>query len=276
MTPGGLVGSDDPAGADAGHRAPIERGEPAVRAEGLRAAARRLTSLQKPAGGAPGYSRYVNRRIGRYLAAAAYVVGLRPNQVTALSALCSAAGITVLATVRPGPSTGVLVTGLLLLGYALDSADGQLARLRRMSSTSGEWLDHMVDCVKISSMHLAVLVGLYRFAHLRSAGYLLVPLGFCVVTAALFFGMTLNDQLRRAHAVHTGVAAAAPRDTSRLRSLVLICTDFGTVCAIFLVWGWPTAFLIGYAALFAAHAAFLALASVKWFRDMQALDARRS
>lgn len=243
-----------------------------VRADGYRAVVHRLASAQKTARGAPAYSRYINRRIGRYLAAAAYLLGLTPNQVTALSALCSAAGIAVLGTVRPGPLTGVLVTGLLLLGYALDSADGQLARLRGTSSMAGEWLDHMVDCAKICAMHLAVLIGLYRFAQLHSALYLLVPLGCCVVTTVLFFGMTLKDQLRRARAATGGMPAAAPPDPSRLRSIVMISTDFGTVCAVFLLWGWRDGFLIAYAGLFAAHVVFLGLASVKWFRDMRALD----
>jgi phosphatidylglycerophosphate synthase len=246
--------------------------EPHAR-ERYREVIHRLASAQKTARGAPAYSRYVNRRVGRYLAAAAYLLGLTPNQVTIVSALFSAGAIAVLATAPPGALVGVLVTFLFLLGYALDSADGQVARLRGQSSLSGEWLDHMVDCAKIAAMHLAVLIGVYRHFHLHSDGYLLVPLGFCVVTTVLFFGMTLNDQLRRTHAASTGVPARAPADPSRLRSLVMIATDFGTVCAVFLLWGWRDGFLVGYAALFAAHVVFLVLAAAKWFRDIRALDA---
>lgn len=244
----------------------------ATKTAGYRAVVRRLASAQKTAHGAPAYSRYANRRLGRYLAAAAYRAGMTPNQVTALSALCSAAGIALLATVQPAALTGVLVTVALLLGYALDSADGQLARLRGTSSISGEWLDHMVDAAKISSMHLAVLIGWYRFGRVPSEGYLLIPIAFCAVTAVLFFGMTLNDQLRRVKAATTGVPHPVPTDSSGLRSLAMVATDFGVVCAIFLLWGWQDGFLIGYAVLFGAHVVFLALASVKWFRDMQALD----
>jgi phosphatidylglycerophosphate synthase len=247
----------------------------AARAEGYADVVRRLATAQKTARGAPAYSRYVNRKVGRHLAAAAYLLGRTPNQVTAASALCSAGGIAVLATVRPAALVGVVVTALLLLGYALDSADGQLARLRGTSSMAGEWLDHIVDCAKICSMHLAVLIGLYRFAHLHSARYLLVPLGFCVVTTVLFFAMTLNDQLRGVRAALTGVAPAPPPAPSRLRSLALIPTDYGVLCAVFLLLGWRTGFLIAYAVLFAAHAGFLVLASAKWFRDAQALDPAR-
>jgi phosphatidylglycerophosphate synthase len=246
-------------------------GTPA-RSEGYRAVVRRLSSAQKPAPGAPAYSRYINRRLGRYLAAAAYRAGLTPNQVTALSALCSAVAIAILATVQPAALTGVLVTFLFLLGYALDSADGQLARLRGTSSMSGEWLDHMVDAAKISSMHLAVLIGWYRFGRVPSERYLLIPIAFCLVTAVLFFGMTLNDQLRRVKTATTGVPAGPRPDASRLRSMAVIGTDFGVVCAAFVLWGWQDGFLVVYSALLAVHVAFLALASVKWFRDMKALD----
>jgi phosphatidylglycerophosphate synthase len=254
----------------------LERREPRAGAGRYSDVVRRLASAQKTARGAPAYSRYVNRRVGRYLAAAAYLLGLSPNQVTMLSGLCSAGGIAVLATVQPGPLIGVLVTGLLLLGYALDSADGQVARLRKESSLSGEWLDHMVDSAKISSMHLAVLIGLYRFGDLHGAGYLLVPLGFCVVNAVLFFGMTLNDQLRRSSAATTGVPARVPPDPTLVRSMLLVATDYGLVCLVFVLWGWRDGFLVAYAVIFAAHAAFLALAAVKWFREMRTLDIDRS
>jgi phosphatidylglycerophosphate synthase len=240
--------------------------------ESHRALVARLGGAQKGAKGAPAYSRFVNRRLGRQLAAAAYQANLSPNQVTVLSALFSAAGITVLALMRPSVLTGVLVAGLLLLGYALDSADGQLARLRRASSTAGEWLDHMIDSAKISALHCAVLVSLYRFFNLGSSAYLLVPLGFCIVAAVHFFGTTLNDQLRRVHAAtpRSDVAGARP---SVLRSLMVAPTDFGVLCLAFLLLGWRVGFLVGYALLFAAQAVYLLLAAVKWFREMVALDA---
>ena len=59
---------------------------------------RRLRSAQKgKARGAPAYSVYVNRSIGRVLAAIAYRAGLTPNQVTAVSALFTFTGIVLIA-----------------------------------------------------------------------------------------------------------------------------------------------------------------------------------
>ena len=117
-----------------------------------------LRSAQKPSRGTAAYSRLVNRPAGRMVAALAHGMGVTPNQATAVSATLTGAGILLIALARPGWVTGVAIAVLLASGYVLDSVDGQLARLRGGGSKSGEWLDHTVDCVKTSSLHLVVLV----------------------------------------------------------------------------------------------------------------------
>jgi phosphatidylglycerophosphate synthase len=235
---------------------------------------RRLASAQKKAArGAPPYSIYVNRRVGRYLAAWAYRAGLTPNAVTGISAAFTFAGIALIATVEPVWWLGLVVWLLLAAGYAFDSADGQVARLRGGGSASGEWLDHVVDALKISTLHLAVLISAYRFFELSNDALLLVPIGYCIVAAVSFFAMILNDQLKAAYGAASASAAvtgpAAKADgRSRLRSLVLVPTDYGFLCMLFVLLGFPALFFVAYAAFFAANAAHLALASVKWFKDM--------
>ena len=137
---------------------------------GYRATVARLAGAQKTTKGAPAYSRFVNRPAGRGLAAVAYLLGMTPNMVTAVSAAFSFAGIGVLIFWHPSALTGMIVCLCLALGYAFDAADGQLARLRGGGSISGEWLDHMVDATKISALHLAVLIGVYRFFPVRPFG----------------------------------------------------------------------------------------------------------
>lgn len=231
----------------------------------------RLAGAQKHTPGAPAYSRFVNRPLGRRFAAAGYLLGLTPNMITGISALFSFAGIAVLALVRPTLWSGIVVCLALVLGYAFDAADGQLARLRGGGSHAGEWLDHMVDAAKISSLHLAVLIAAYRFFDLDSAAWLLIPIGFVLVANVMFFGMILNDLLRARQAAKTG-AALKRQGPSTLRSLMVIPTDYGLLCVVFLLLGAPSVFFVVYALLFAANAAFMALASVKWFRDMSVLD----
>ena len=229
----------------------------------------RLRGAQKGhARGAPAYSVYVNRRIGRVLAAVAYRFGLTPNQVTGVSAVHTFAGIALIATVPPTWWSGVVVAVLLVLGYAWDSADGQVARLRGGGSLAGEWLDHFVDAFKIAALHLAVLIGLYRFGDLDEV-FLLVPIGFSIVATVTFFGMILNDLLKGAR----GVASSHARAGGTFgRSMLLLPTDFGVLCLVFLLWGALPVFLTAYGALFAVSTLFLGAASVKWFREMRRVD----
>ena len=207
------------------------------------------------------------------MAAAAFRAGATPNVVTAISAVFTFAGIVVLAFVPPYWWTGVLVWLLLAVGYAFDSADGQVARLRGGGSFAGEWLDHVIDCIKISSLHLAVLITAFLHFGLPNPALLLVPIVFAVVAAAEFFTMILNDQLKRVAAGRTGQPPAATGRRSALRSALLIPTDYGIVCLVFLTLGAPPVFFVLYTLLLIANAGHFALALVKWFRDMRALDA---
>ena len=71
---------------------------------------RRLAGAQKGAQGAPAYSRFVNRPLGRVLAALAFHAGLTPNAVTAVSAVWTAAGIALVAVAPLGWATGAAVS----------------------------------------------------------------------------------------------------------------------------------------------------------------------
>lgn len=227
----------------------------------------RLRSAQKPpAKGSPAYSRFVNRRIGRFLAAGAYHARLTPNHVTFISAAFSALALALVALVRPTPLTGVAVTLALLVGYAFDSADGQLARLRGGGSPAGEWLDHVVDAIKTSALHLSVLIGWYRFYDTGDR-QLLIPIGFTLVGAVFFFVQILTDQLRRAHPRQAPAAADSSR-AAVLRSLVVLPTDYGLLCAIFVALAWPAVFTVLYGLLFAGTTLFVLAALPKWYREV--------
>lgn len=234
----------------------------------------RLRAAQKPAGrGAPAYSIYVNRRAGRYLAAAAYRAGVTPNQVTAISAALTFGAVAMLAVLPASEPLGVVITVLLALGYAFDSADGQVARLRGGGTAAGEWLDHVVDAVKSSALHAAVLLSLYRMPGVPR-GWLLVPLGFTVVAAVSFAVFLLNDLLKAARA-GADTTSVIRTGSTPLRSLLGAPTDYGVLVYVFLLLGAPAVFLIGYGLLFLAHTLYLAAALPKWYRDMTGLDVSR-
>jgi len=231
----------------------------------------RLGAAQKSARGGQAYSVYVNRRLGRLGAAAAYQLSLTPNMVTVISAGFSFTGIAVIALVSGWWSA--TAAPLLLIGYSLDAADGQLARLRGGGSLSGEWLDHMIDSVKITSVHLAALIHFYNFSDLDHR-WLLVPLGYTVVSVALFFAQLLNEQLRRNAGL--GARAASAGSASSLMLFLKLPHDYGALCATFVLLGAPRVFVGVYTFLLAFNVGYLSLALVKWFREMRGLDAARA
>lgn len=231
----------------------------------------RLAAHQKRvAPGAPAYSVFVNRRVGRYIAAAAYRANLTPDAVTGISAVLTFVGIALIAIMAPQWWLGPVVWLLLAVGYAFDSADGQVARLHGSGSLAGEWLDHVVDCVKLATLHLAVLVTAFRHWSVVEP-WLLVPLAFGVVGSVTFFAMILNDQLRR-HDASAAVTAGTPMEGSVLRSLLLLPTDYGIQCLMFVMLGVPAVFVPVYTLFFLASAGFAMLALPKWLRDMRRHD----
>jgi phosphatidylglycerophosphate synthase len=232
--------------------------------------------------GAPGYSRWVNRPVGRQLAIIAFRVGLSPNQVTILSGLTSLAGIAVLAIAPATVGAGFLVAFLLALAYALDSADGQVARMQGGGSRAGEWLDHVIDCVKIAALHAAVLIAWYRWFDLPDV-VLLVPIVAGIQLSTYFFSMILTDQLRAAAVAEAGPdpapvepasPPAKPVDEGRppvLASLIILPTDYGVLCLCFVLLGFHDAFVWVYSAITLAGVALLVAALGKWFRDLSRL-----
>ncbi|MCU1615893.1 MAG: Phosphatidylglycerophosphate synthase [Frankiales bacterium] len=239
---------------------------------GLRVTLRLLAQAQKGSVGAPAYSRFVNRPMGRLFAALAFPAGVSPNAVTATSAACTFTGAALVALAGPSIPLGLAIAACLVLGYGLDAADGQLARLRGGGSPAGEWLDHMVDAAKLPVLHLSVLVGLYRSGSVHSGWLLLVPVVYCAVDSVTFFGMMLNETLR----VQNGVATRAARTGERvgaLRALLTLPTDYGTLAWTFVLFGVPSLFVPLYTAMAVAACAFLVLAGVKWFREMGRLGA---
>ncbi|MEV0007032.1 CDP-alcohol phosphatidyltransferase family protein [Streptomyces sp. NPDC051840] len=231
---------------------------------------RELRGAQKPSKGVSIYSRYINRPAGRLLAAGAFRVGLTPNQVTMISAAFTFAAISAVALGEPTWKLGVLVYAGLAIGFAFDSADGQLARLTGRGGPDGEWLDHVVDCAKMILVHSAVLISFHRFGGVPGEGWLLLPLGFLFVAVLTFCAGLLREQLGKAAG---GPAPAGGAPASRARAVALLPADYGVFCLVFLLLGAPGAFRAGYAVLAAVHAVFLVAFLAKWFRELRALRA---
>ncbi|MFH9470726.1 CDP-alcohol phosphatidyltransferase family protein [Streptomyces clavifer] len=234
---------------------------------------RALRGAQKSSKGVSLYSRYVNRPAGRLLAAVAHRAGLAPNQVTLISAAFTFAALAAVALVEPSWWLGAAVYAGLAIGFAFDSADGQLARLTGRGGPDGEWLDHVVDCAKMILVHTAVLISFYRFGGLPSEAWLLLPLGFLFTAVLTFCAGLLREQLGKAAARTAPASGGAPAPVSRMRAVALLPADYGVFCLVFALLGAPAAFRAGYALLAAVHALFLVAFLAKWFRELKALRA---
>lgn len=226
-----------------------------------------LQRAQKTSKGAPAYSRLVNRPLGRVFAAVAHVLGATPNMVTVVSAMFTFSAIGLIALARSTPITSLLVAVLLVIGYALDAADGQLARLRGGGSVAGEWLDHVVDAIKIASLHTSILVNWYRFED-ASDQRLAMAIGFQMVASIMFFVIILNDHIRRSHRGGTDAIRKGDGSSSTLYSLAVVPTDYGLMCLVLALMWW-SGFVWIYGLLLAANAGFMLMALGKWYREMR-------
>lgn len=225
-----------------------------------------LAKAQKSNRNAPAYSRWVNRPLGRILAAAAFKLGLTPNQVTAISAVFTFAGIGVLATGTPSWWLGLLVAGLLVLGYALDSADGQLARLRGGGSPAGEWLDHVVDATKLATFHLAVAVFWFRSLGDWPLATVFIPLAFAAQASVWFFGIVITDLVLRERGAKQVKLAHQEERPSTMMSLLGIPADYGFLALSMGLIGWFDGWRLLYALLAVGNIGLLAVQLVRWYR----------
>jgi phosphatidylglycerophosphate synthase len=224
---------------------------------------------QKPSAGRPPfYSAHVNRRLGYLLANRLRFTAITPNQLTLVSAVLTYAAIIGLALFKPSWPVSVSIALALLAGYALDSADGQLARLRGQSSYAGEWFDHMVDSGKVVALHLAVLISWYRFADAGKPVLLLIPIGFAAVSSVTYFGMIMADQFR----ARAGAVATRTAPTPAWRRLAATPTDYGVLCLALALMPATTLFTAAYALAFVASAAFLASCLSNWRREISSMD----
>ena len=225
-----------------------------------------LAKAQKSNRNAPAYSRWVNRPLGRVFAAAAFKLGLTPNQVTAISAVFTFAGIGVLATGTPSWWLGLLVAGLLVLGYALDSADGQLARLRGGGSPAGEWLDHVVDATKLATFHLAVAVFWFRSLGDWPLATVFIPLAFAAQASVWFFGIVITDLVLRERGAKQVKLAHQEERPSTMMSLLGIPADYGFLALSMGLIGWFDGWRLLYALLAVGNIGLLAVQLVRWYR----------
>ncbi|WP_018154888.1 CDP-alcohol phosphatidyltransferase family protein [Demetria terragena] len=237
--------------------APPERQQKSAAAPRFSDHLHNLNRAQKSGVGVPAYTRWVNRRLARGVAAGAAVIGLGPNGVTVISGAVSLVALIFLIVLPPAVGTGLLVAALLALGYVLDSADGQVARLTGRAGPTGEWLDHVVDAFRTPAIHLACAVA--TFVHYSDNLVLMAgAMGYALLSSGQFMSQILAEQLVGREPARTGGKVTRPQEqesSGLTKSFVLLPNDMGMVCWCFALWGVTPAFTVAYLVLFALNGA---------------------
>lgn len=224
-----------------------------------------LRLAQKGKKGVPLYTLCVNRPAGRVVAAALRNTRFRPNHVTLAGAVLTYGALLWLALGNGSGPGFALVGAVLAVGFVLDSADGQLARIQGRSSKLGEWLDHLLDSGRIVLLHGAVLCFLLRATEIPPLWLAVLCGTFLFASSAIFFAGALFDQLiRQAPPSPSG----SPEGNWLKRSVLTLPVDYGTTCLVLLTLPWTGVFLPCYAALALFHCLFAAAYLTKFYRHL--------
>ncbi|MBR59351.1 MAG: hypothetical protein CMH54_15210 [Myxococcales bacterium] len=130
---------------------------------------------------------YIARPIAAVLIAILRRTPITPNQLTFLGMAIFVEAAAILAFI-PGWKGMLLAAGVLQFSYLMDCADGQLARLKGMTSTVGAYLDFLIDEVKACLLVAAASVRLYnidqdeRYLMVGIVGVLLVSIATSLTT----------------------------------------------------------------------------------------------
>lgn len=165
------------------------------------------------------WNTYVARPLAAILVYLLRPTPLTPNQVTFLGAAIFVAAAVALVAI-PGP-TGFLVAALIVqLSYLFDCADGQLARIKGMTSEVGAYLDFLMDEFKALLLISAVAIRLWVID--GDVIWLFVAIGGLLVVAA---STSMTNFIRRPEyagkAVNPGESAKSqPMPTSLVGRMV--------------------------------------------------------
>lgn len=236
-----------------------------------------LKSAQKRSKGVPVYTLYINRPVGRLIAAAS-PQWVTPNVLTGIGAFLTYLSMVLLMFfAEAGLYVQWFIGVLLIVGFFFDSADGQLARLRRQGSLSGEWLDHVLDSGRIALIHIATLWFLIRNQVASPTVAVGVSAFFALAAVTVFYGGTLFEKLLpiKTHVQHEEYLDGPVRRQMLLRSVLLLPIDYGILCWSFVLIPWPRLFFLVYGVLCVMQVVGTSMLLLKWYRRLRLEDVNR-
>jgi phosphatidylglycerophosphate synthase len=163
---------------------------------------------------------------------------------------------------------------MLMAGYVLDSADGQLARFNGGGTKAGQWLDHVSDALKTALFHAVIAVVWFRYYDISNTIWLLIPVAFGVVHSTFFFSIMLADDLRMLADTKHSTIGLQKRQVLRwdaFQSFLKLPNDWGLMCMTLMILPAQSLFRPTYAFLLCANTVFLLVGWVRWYRELAKL-----
>jgi phosphatidylglycerophosphate synthase len=143
---------------------------------------------------------------------------IRPNAVTAASAILMLAAAALVAAGVAGPAAAAGIAAALAMALVLDTADGRLARLQGTSSAFGRWLDEFLDEMVDLALHAAIAWS----AFVRDGRPIWLLLGIAYASGKYLFRVqsSLGDELlRHTNALHLPAPSLLRATRARARGI---------------------------------------------------------
>lgn len=203
-----------------------------------------IAASKKPSGSI--YTRYVNRNAAIPLTYLFWRLDLHPNTISLISSVVTHTGLVILLALKASVPVVVSAYLLLVLGYMLDSCDGQLARVSGKTSKRGELLDHSLDMVKLLTfnMTLGYLLLMDAIAGTLAFNMVLTAIGLNLLCQpAHFFVISLKDAI-----LGSPQQMNAVQRVRGVGALLRNAADYGLFMMMILLLPWAQMFLYVYLA----------------------------
>jgi len=185
---------------------------------------------------------------------------ITPNQITTLSLGCGIAAGWCLAQGIWG--WGVAGALCLQVSYVLDNCDGEIARLKGLSSAFGSWYDTIVD----GAIHMLFFTGLAVGLHRVGPSLKWVVLGWSTAIGVICcYAVTFLEKWRHfGPAVFGHPDAFGPRIHRTVDTIIreLSRGDFSHVAFVMLFLGWAPWLL--WAAAIGSHVYWISDLAINW------------
>ena len=226
---------------------------------------RKLYNSQKKGAGTPAYTRFVNRWLGRLLASFLASFKISPNSVSLLSGIITFISFIMFLVIDEIKfANSLILVFFLYFAYALDSADGQLARLLNRQSKQGEWLDHTLDAIKIPLSHGVAIFFIYKHKAINVEWiiFYIIILSFA---SAIFLSGILKSKLISKNEF---LRDENNEKNSIVRSFLTLPLDFGILISLFLFSFNPNWFIIIYSIWGLIFIFYSILLLIKYWREL--------